>query len=190
MQTWCHSKVNGNSTYEKYFHGASNGHAHFSLPLSLSLYIRLATIPQGQSPWLYFPISVLDSFLLGVCPSMSETCGYAVKRGPTGSWQTYLLLGESSRKCSLFLMLPWLVLHDRRLHCEIAVWRADGRSLLLVRRDSFLTKEVLFSPVFILYIADIFCSFFPFIYFFSWTVYMALASASWHFAHWSVLDQN
>lgn len=63
-------------------------------------------------------------------------------------------------------MLRWLVVHDRRLHCEIAVWRADGRSLLLVRRDSFLTKEFLFSPVFILHMADISRLFFPFIYFF------------------------
>lgn len=35
IRTWCHRKVNGNATYQTYFHGAINGHSHFSLHLSL-----------------------------------------------------------------------------------------------------------------------------------------------------------
>lgn len=89
-------------------------------------------------------------------PYRPETCGYAVKQGSADCWSTYLILGKLPWKCSLFLMLHLLVVHDRHLHCETAVRRADGRALLLVMRDGFLTKEVLFSPVFLLHIAGIF----------------------------------
>lgn len=47
-----------------------------------------------------------------------------------------------------------------------ALWdrsrRADGGAPLLVMRDGFLTKEVLFSPVFLLHMAGIFSLILPF----------------------------
>lgn len=62
-------------------------------------------------------------------------------------------------------MIRLLVVHDKHLHCETTVRRADGGALLVDMRDGFLTKEVLFPPVFPLYIADTSPLFFSFIFF-------------------------
>lgn len=71
-----------------------------------------------------------------------------------------------------FLILCLLVVHDRHLHRETTLQRADGGALLLVMRDSILTKEF-YSPLYFSCILQTFSPlFFPFI--FSWTVYNGL----------------
>ena len=120
-------------------------------------------------PWgsysLSFPLSALRCCSFGVCPYRSATWGCVVKQRPADCWSTYLILGKLPWKYSIFLMFLLLVVHDRHLHCETAVQRADGGVPLLVMRDSFLTKEVLISPVFLLHIEGIFSPY-PFLLFF------------------------
>ena len=150
------------------FQWASSGHVHLSPHLYMSL--CLVSPPSWGSKSLFFPLSALLCCSVGVCPYRTEAWGYVIKQRPADCWSTYLILGKLLWKCSLFLTLRFLVVHDRHLLCETTVQRADGRALLLVMRDSFLTKEVLFSPVFLLHIGGIFPLILPF-YFFLDSIY-------------------
>lgn len=168
MQRPPHSKVNRNASYYIYFQLACSCHVHLSPCLFMSLWF--VSLPSWGPKSLFFPLLALVCCSVGVCPYRTETSGYVIKDRPADCWSTYLILGKLPRKCSLFLTLHLLVVHDRHLLCETTVQRADGRAPLLVMRDSFLTKEVLFSPVFLLHIEGIFPHILPF-YFFLDSIY-------------------
>lgn len=144
MQTPPHSKLNRNAICYMYFQWASICHVHLSPHLFMSLWF--VSPPSWGSKSLFFPLLALVCCSVGVCPYRTETWGYVIKERPADCWSTYLILGKLPWKCSLFLTLRLLVLHDRHLLCETTVQRTDGRALLLVMRDSFLTKKVFILP--------------------------------------------
>lgn len=162
MQTPPQCKMNGNAIHYIYFHWITSSHVHFSPHRFLSLVLSY-TFPEGQ-------VSVLSPLgsrvcFFGVDPYRSKTWGYVVKQRAADCCSTYLILRKLLQKYLHFLILPLFVVHDRHLQCETAVQRAHGRVPLSVMRDSFLTKEVLFSLVFLLHVAGIPPPILPFYFF-------------------------